>query len=59
MREITRREMEAGAFGLSTGLIYMPCAYAETAELIELCKVVAEFDGCLSSCISAARRTPS
>jgi N-acyl-D-amino-acid deacylase len=37
--------MEVGAFGLSTGLIYMPCAYAETAELIELCKVVAEFDG--------------
>jgi N-acyl-D-amino-acid deacylase len=45
MREITRREMEVGAFGLSTGLIYMPCAYAETTELIELCKVVAEFDG--------------
>jgi N-acyl-D-amino-acid deacylase len=45
MREITRREMETGAFGLSTGLIYMPCAYAETSELIELCKVVAEFDG--------------
>jgi N-acyl-D-amino-acid deacylase len=45
MREIVRREMEAGAFGLSTGLIYMPCAYAETAELIALCKVVAEYDG--------------
>lgn len=45
MREITRREMEVGAFGLSTGLIYMPCAYADTSELIELCKVVAEFDG--------------
>jgi N-acyl-D-amino-acid deacylase len=45
MRDITRREMEVGAFGLSTGLIYMPCAYAETPELIELCKVVAEFDG--------------
>jgi N-acyl-D-amino-acid deacylase len=45
MRDVTRREMEAGAYGLSTGLIYMPCAYADTAELIELCKVVAEFDG--------------
>jgi len=45
MRQVTRREMETGAFGLSTGLIYMPCAYAETAELVELCKVVAEFDG--------------
>jgi N-acyl-D-amino-acid deacylase len=45
MCAIVRREMEVGAFGLSTGLIYMPCAYAETAEVIELCKVVAEFDG--------------
>ena len=45
MREIVRREMKAGAFGLSTGLIYMPCAYAESSELIELCKVVAKFDG--------------
>ncbi len=45
MKDVTRREMEVGAYGLSTGLIYMPCAYAETSELIELCKVVAEFDG--------------
>ena len=45
MKQVTRREMDAGAFGLSTGLIYMPCAYAETQELIELCKVVAEYDG--------------
>ncbi|MGL5614151.1 N-acyl-D-amino-acid deacylase family protein, partial [Cetobacterium sp.] len=45
MCEITRREMEAGAFGLSTGLIYIPCAYSETKEIIEMCKVVAEFDG--------------
>ena len=45
MRQIVRREMQSGAFGLSTGLIYMPCAYADTSELIELCKVVAEFDG--------------
>lgn len=46
MCEITRREMEAGAFGLSTGLIYIPCAYSQTEELIEMCKVVAEYDGC-------------
>jgi N-acyl-D-amino-acid deacylase len=45
MRQIVRREMQSGAFGLSTGLIYIPCAYADTSELIELCKVVAEFDG--------------
>lgn len=45
MKEITRREMEAGAIGLSTGLIYMPCAYSESKEIIEMCKVVAEYDG--------------
>jgi N-acyl-D-amino-acid deacylase len=45
MCDITRREMEAGAFGLSTGLIYMPCAYSQTKEIVEMCKVVAEFDG--------------
>ncbi|GMO49550.1 MAG: D-aminoacylase [Treponemataceae bacterium] len=45
MKDITRREMEAGAIGLSTGLIYMPCAYSEPKEIIEMCKVVAEYDG--------------
>jgi N-acyl-D-amino-acid deacylase len=37
--------MEAGCLGLSSGLIYTPCAYSETEEIIELCKVVAEYDG--------------
>ncbi|NLK20722.1 MAG: D-aminoacylase [Epulopiscium sp.] len=45
MRKITHREMEAGAFGLSTGLIYIPCAYSESKEIIEMCKIVAEYDG--------------
>lgn len=45
MCAITRREMEAGAVGLSTGLLYMPCAYSQSEEIIEMCKVVAEFDG--------------
>ncbi len=45
MCEITRREMEGGAIGLSTGLIYPPCVYGNIEELIEICKVVAEFDG--------------
>ncbi|MGB8455705.1 MAG: D-aminoacylase [Anaerocolumna sp.] len=45
MCEITGREMAAGCFGLSSGLIYTPCAYSETSEIIELCKVVAEYDG--------------
>lgn len=45
MCEVTKREMEAGCLGLSTGLIYMPCAYSATDEIIELCKVVAQYNG--------------
>ena len=45
MKEILQRELDAGAVGLSTGLIYVPCAYADTEEVIELCKVVTENDG--------------
>ncbi|RMD01688.1 D-aminoacylase [Clostridium autoethanogenum] len=44
MKEITERELNAGALGLSSGLIYMPCAYSNANELIELCKVVAKHD---------------
>lgn len=33
MRPLVAEAMEAGAKGLSTGLIYNPCVYAETAEL--------------------------
>ena len=36
MKAITRREMEAGAMGLSTGLIYIPCAYSESKEIIAM-----------------------
>ena len=45
MKELVRQAMEEGAMGLGTSLIYAPAFYAETEELIELSKVVAEFDG--------------
>lgn len=45
MCEITERELKAGAIGLSTGLIYIPCAYSLTEEIIEMCKVVAKYNG--------------
>ncbi|MFQ4608066.1 D-aminoacylase [Clostridioides difficile] len=45
MCEITERELKAGAIGLSTGLIYIPCAYSLTEEIIEMCNVVAKYDG--------------
>ncbi len=45
MKEIVTNSMIEGAKGLSLGLIYPPGSYAETGELIEICKVVAEYDG--------------
>jgi N-acyl-D-amino-acid deacylase len=45
MRELVRREMEAGALGITTALIYPPAFFAKTDELIELCKVAAKYQG--------------
>ena len=45
MRELVRREMEAGALGIGSSLIYPPAFYARTEELIELCKVAAKYQG--------------
>jgi len=45
MKELLAGAMKEGAFGLSTGLIYSPCAYADTEELIELCRVSSHYGG--------------
>ena len=37
--------MDEGAIGLSTGLIYPPCLYGDTEELVHLCREVARRDG--------------
>jgi len=49
MKTIIRRDMEAGAFGLSTGLIYSPGIITPTEEIIELAKVVSEYNGIYDS----------
>ena len=45
MRRLVRMEMEAGALGIGSSLIYAPAFYATTEELIELCKVAAQHRG--------------
>lgn len=45
MRLLVRREMEEGALGIGSSLIYAPAFYADTEELIELCKVASEYGG--------------
>ena len=49
MKELLAEGMAAGAVGLSTGLVYAPGAFAQTGELIELAKVVAQYDGIYAS----------
>jgi N-acyl-D-amino-acid deacylase len=45
MRKLVRQAMEDGALGVGSSLIYAPAFYAKTDELIELCKVAAQYDG--------------
>jgi N-acyl-D-amino-acid deacylase len=45
MREMVARSMRDGAVGFSTGLEYVPGAYAKTDEIVELAKVAASFGG--------------
>ncbi|WP_085367573.1 amidohydrolase family protein [Leifsonia sp. NCR5] len=45
MRAIVAAGMRDGAFGLSSGLTYVPGMFADTAELAALCAVVAEHGG--------------
>jgi len=45
MRALVRQEMETGALGIGSSLIYAPAFYAKTEELVELCKVASEYRG--------------
>ena len=45
MKELIAKSMEEGAKGLSLGLIYPPGSFADTEELIEICRVIAKYDG--------------
>ena len=45
MRRLAQQAMRDGAWGMSTGLIYVPGTYADTDELVSLATVVAAHDG--------------
>jgi N-acyl-D-aspartate/D-glutamate deacylase len=49
IREIVRQAMKEGAWGMSTGLEYIPGRYATTEEIIEVAKVVGEYGGVYAS----------
>jgi N-acyl-D-aspartate/D-glutamate deacylase len=45
MEELVKAAMDSGAFGMSTGLIYLPGTYSETDEVISLARVVSSEGG--------------
>ncbi len=55
MKLLVKEGMDAGAFGLSTGLIYAPSSFAKTDEIIELMKIVAQYGGIYHSHIRNER----
>lgn len=45
MQVLIQQEMDAGTFGMSTGLFYAPGSYSNTEEVIALAKTVAKNNG--------------
>lgn len=49
MKALIDEAMQAGAIGMSSGLVYVPGAYARTEELIELARIVGSYGGIYTS----------
>ena len=49
MESLVKTAMDDGAFGLSTGLIYLPGTYSETDEVVALARIVAAEGGIYAS----------
>ncbi len=49
MKSYVKEAMEQGAIGISSGLEYTPSGFASTEEVIELCKVAAQYNGYYST----------
>ena len=57
MKGALREALEAGAVGLSLGLMYTPGSFARREELVGLCSVLPEYDGLLATHIRGEGRT--
>jgi N-acyl-D-amino-acid deacylase len=56
MKALVEDAFLEGVFSLSTGLDYVPNIYANTAEIIELCKVAAQYGGTYTTHTRGAQR---
>jgi N-acyl-D-amino-acid deacylase len=45
MRTVLRESLDAGCWGMSVGLIYPPAYFSGSEELVEMLKIVAEYNG--------------
>jgi len=57
MQDYLRETFEQGSFGLSSGLIYAPGMFADTNELTELGRIVAEYDRIYTSHVRGSSET--
>ena len=57
MKALLDQCLKEGAFGMSSGLVFIPGCWCDTHELIELAKVVARYDGLYASHIRGERET--
>lgn len=49
MKTLAEKAMQDGAWGMSTGLIYVPSSYANTAELVQLAQICSRHGGIYAS----------
>src|SRR5215204_6503696 len=49
MKDLLEESLQAGAIGLSLGLMYAPGSYTSGEELAELCSVLPRYDGLLAT----------
>lgn len=47
-QELIRRAMRAGAFGISTGIMYTPESYSTSQDFADLARAAAEMDGAMT-----------
>lgn len=49
MRALLIEDLRSGAFGMSSGLEYVPDRFSQTGELVDLAKIVGRYDGVVES----------
>lgn len=57
MQRLLEIALEQGAFGMSSGLVFIPGCWSDTEEIIELARVVSRHDGLYASHIRGERET--